>query len=278
MTNRRFAQLLVGLLSVTLLALGPAAAAGAAPPAGQGGGGDVAATVIGYDVSYPQCDQGLPSAAPFATVGVNGGLAYSDNPCLASQYDWALTGATSSQVGRAGPGVMLYVNTGNPGPVASSRWPAGQNWPRPCDGTWSEDCAYDYGWNAASEAFGVAERTLPYGAASSATWWLDVETANSWNHDDLDTNVAALRGFRDLLRLRAPAHEVGIYSTGYQWGLITGATSPGSPRNLPFLEVPNWVAGATANTAASFCNDTFTGGPVRFVQYVQSGLDHDRMC
>jgi hypothetical protein len=270
---------LAAVLCAMALVIGAAAAAGAALPSG----GGTASELVGYDVSFPQCGQPLPAAAPFTVVGVNGGLAYSSNPCLAAQYHWALDGAARGFASVAfaadpGPGVMLYVNTGNPGPVASKRWPAGQTWPRLCDGTWSVDCAYDYGWNAANDAFALADQALPFGVASSSAWWLDVETANSWNHGDLDTNVAALQGFVDLLSIRAPSQPVGIYSTGYQWGLITGAKTPGSLRNLPFADAPNWVAGATAKTASASCADTFTGGPVHYVQYVESGLDHDLAC
>jgi len=37
-------------------------------------------------------------------------------------------------------------------------------------------------------------------------------------------------------------------------------------------------AGATAKTAPSFCTRSFTGGPVRYAQYVSGGIDNDYPC
>ena len=99
------------------------AAAGAAPPS---------ASSTGYDVSYPQCGRRLPAPGAFAIVGVNGGLPYSANPCLATQYQWATTSS-----GTKGPRASLYINTANPGPVVSTHWPTGQQSPQLCDGSWS---------------------------------------------------------------------------------------------------------------------------------------------
>src|SRR4051794_38113019 len=70
---------------------------------------------LGYDVSFPQCDDPLPDDPAFAVVGVNGGLATRPNPCLAGQLAWAAeetTGAVAAQ-----PRLQLYVNTANPSPV-----------------------------------------------------------------------------------------------------------------------------------------------------------------
>src|SRR5438128_12570044 len=80
----------------------------------------------GYDVSYPQCPSRFPSKPAFGIVGVNGGLAYATNPCLSAQYTWALTSTSTVQ-----PHVSFYLNTGNPGPSASTHWPpAGTTSPR----------------------------------------------------------------------------------------------------------------------------------------------------
>ncbi|MEA3216067.1 MAG: hypothetical protein QOJ19_2223 [Acidimicrobiia bacterium] len=241
---------------------------------------------VGYDVSYPQCPAlattppSLPSPAAFTIVGVNDGLAYSENACFVQLYRWA---QGRSPVGHGDdngndPDIAFYANTGNPGPAVSKRWPTGQSFPRACDGSWNVACSYDYGWNAAGYTVDVVDAKLPGGVAFNATWWLDVETANSWNKTDLATNVAALEGFRDRLAIEAPSQTVGFYSTQRQWGLITGATSPGSRINARFADAPNWVAGATESTAPEYCGDTFTGAPVVLVQYVKDGLDHDMRC
>ena len=120
-------------VTVALLLISTPAAAGAAPPA---------ASSTGYDVSYPQCGRRLPAPGAFAIVGVNGGLSYSPNPCLLAEYQWAVTSS-----GTKGPKASLYINTANPGPAVSTHWPSGQQDPLECDGTWSTECAYDYGWN-----------------------------------------------------------------------------------------------------------------------------------
>src|SRR5205085_1400646 len=55
-------------------------------PAGAGAAATRLSTFWGVDVSWPQCNGGIPTLAPgFAVVGVNGGRPFSDNPCLGEQ-------------------------------------------------------------------------------------------------------------------------------------------------------------------------------------------------
>ncbi len=102
---------------------------------------------VGYDVSYPQCDDALPDDPAFAVVGVNGGLATRPNPCLAEQLAWAAertTGAVAAQ-----PRLQLYVNTANPGQVRDrvTTWPARGRTPYGrCEGDNSRACSWQYGW------------------------------------------------------------------------------------------------------------------------------------
>jgi hypothetical protein len=231
------------------------------------------AATTGYDVSYPQCSSRLPNKPAFAIVGVNGGLAYSGNSCLAAEYQWAATSTATNQAH-----VSFYVNTGNPGPTASTHWPpAGTTTPQSCDGSWSQSCAYDYGWNAAQDSFSRAVPVAGASAAVAAPWWLDVETANSWSTDTA-TNRADLQGAIAALR-SAGVSSIGIYSTASMWSQITGATAPNSVVNDPFRALPNWVPGArNAKEAPSLCSRTFAGGPVKFVQYPTAGFDGDYAC
>jgi hypothetical protein len=235
----------------------------------------------GLDVSWPQCDRDLPGDFAFAIVGVNGGRVYSANPCLASAADGP------SQLEWAGREVELYANTGNPGPRLSRFWPDGQRDPRACrdDGPFSAadtvDCAYLYGWNAAADSYRTAlEAFIAVGWAQpdaeelpwATTWWLDVETANSWRLDRR-LNVATLEGAKDYL-VSMDVAEVGFYSTPRMWERLVGSTDA-------FADHPAWHAGATDEAdARRRCADesAFTGGELRMVQWVEDRLDHNLRC
>ena len=226
----------------------------------------------GFDISFPQCGSPEPVLPAFAVVGVNGGRAFTANPCLARQYVWALGAASPVQ-----PRVAFYMNTGNPGPEASARWPsAGSPAPQPCDGSWSAGCAFDYGWLAAADAWSRA-RSVAGDGASLAPWWLDVESANSWS-ENTTTNAASLQGAMAYLRSVNVA-VVGIYALAADWEAIVGAPSADAPQNAPFATLPNWRPGAQSRAEAlTWCPRTVTGGRVLFVQYPQNGFDGNLPC
>ncbi len=220
-----------------------------------------------HDVSWPQCSGSYPAAPAYAIVGVNGGIAFSLNPCLVSELAWA-----------GGAGAGLYANTGNPGPALSSHWPLGQALPMRCDPANPDTaaCAYDYGYNAAADSYSDAAAAfaalgLSQSPAGSA-WWLDVETTNSWR-TDVSLNVADLAGAVDYLGSVAKVASIGFYSTQYQWDVITGGTST-------FAAYPSWVAGASDALGASInCGGPgFTGGGVALSQYPSAGFDADLRC
>jgi hypothetical protein len=147
----------------------------------------------GWDISWPQCGGAVPSAPyGFGIVGVTGGKAMTQNPCLAEQYRWAQ---------QEGSGAGLYVNV-SPAPAGTS----------------------PYGWGAATviDAVDYAGQA----AASAPTWWLDVETTNGWG-PDRDANAEVVRGAVDELQRHHIG--VGVYSTGLQWRMIAGGYSPGVP-------------------------------------------------
>ena len=262
---------LLALAMLWPLAGGVAARGEEAPGATAAG----ATRPIVVDVSYPQCGKDLPEAFAFAIVGVNGGRVYSPNRCLGAGED-------PSQLEWAGPNAQLYANTGNPGPRLSRYWPTGQDSPRICsdDDPDTRSCAYNYGWNAAADSYATALAayvSLGWAEADAArlpvenTWWLDVETANSWREDP-ELNVAALRGAVDYLESMGVA-EVGFYSAPHMWQRITGGTDA-------FADHPSWVAGASDLPGARrVCQgDGFTGGPVAMAQYLLDGLDANVVC
>ena len=239
---------------------------------------------IGFDVSYPQCDGELPSTFAFAIVGVNGGRVYSGNPCLAigSDEDENEDDQPVSQLEWAGMEAELYANTGNPGPELSQYWPAGQLSPRVCsdDDPDSASCAYNYGWNAAADSYARAVAAyveLGWADAGATrtpvanTWWLDVETANSWRSDPM-LNVAALNGAVDFLE-SMDVESVGFYSAPRMWQSITGGTDA-------FADHPSWVAGAsTLPQALAVCRgEGFTGGAVAMAQFFLDGFDANISC
>ena len=206
----------------------------------------------GYDISWPQC--GHPYPAPphdITIVGVNDGRMYTQNPCLASEAAWA------------GPTLTLYVNAdGLPDDTTS-----GLHGPRGTCAVADLSCrSYNYGRNAAS--FDV-KYTSGLGI-DSAMWWLDVEIGKPWRTDHLDANVEVIRGLLD--GLRSYGYIVGIYSTNYQWGVITGGGyTPGTPI---------WVPGARNLTEAkTYCSPAhaFGGGTTWLTQWTVV-YDQDYAC
>jgi hypothetical protein len=213
---------------------------------------------IGFDISFPQCPSNFPANAAFGIIGVNNGRAYTQNPCLSAQFQWA-RGLDARPA--------FYINTSNSGPI-NPNW--GQPGPKACRHPEANDdrgCAYNFGWNGAAQAF-ITARGVTSGAANYV-WWLDVETVNSWN-GTTDANSAAIQGFFDSLKARGIS-IVGIYSTRHQWEQITGG--------YRLSGVPNWVAGASSpNDAFAFCSAGFSGGPVWLVQFQFSGFYGDYAC
>jgi hypothetical protein len=226
-----------------------------------------APTPRGYDISWPQCGSAYPTNPAFGIVGVNHGIVFSVNQCLASEITWA--GGTRAQ---------LYANTGNPGPALSSHWPSGQTSPRWCDPANSDtaDCAFDYGYNAAADSYQRAVTAFASlglsGSPAGSPWWLDVETGNSWR-SDTSLNVAALQGEAAYLTSVAHVAKLGIYSTQYQWNQIAGGSGAFSANH-------SWVAGVgSQKNAKSHCSGAgFTGGGVELAQYASGSFDADLIC
>jgi hypothetical protein len=267
MTYRIFTSTLSVLALTTLLTGAPALAAKA----------PVAPT--GNDISWPQCGKPLPTGQAFGIVGVNDGLANNTNPCLAEQLAWATksTGATTLV-----PKVALYVNTANPGGLGTASWPSNNVDPQgattnnpygTCDHANSAACAYQYGWNRAVEDAWQRGVSNP----ASYTWWLDVETINTWDSTSggLARNAADLEGMTAYFK--SLGAQVGVYSTSAQWAGIAGNVSATSNLN----GLPNWRPGArTLAAAKSNCTlaPLTPGGKVVLTQYVSNNLDYDYAC
>jgi hypothetical protein len=265
---RLFRSLTMSALLVVAL-LGTASAVSAAPRADK-------TSTNGFDIGWPQCGAVYPVHPAFGIVGVNRGIVFSPNPCLASEIAWA-GGATA----------QLYANTGNPGPALSTHWPDGQLSPAACNPSLSAaladrdtfGCAYDYGYNAAADSYNDAVQAftslgLAPTTAAASDWWFDVETSNSWR-SDVGLNVAALQGAASYLTsVGVPDSNLGFYSTQFQWNVITGGNTTSFSTNK------SWVAGAaSAREAAGKCVGAgFTGGGVALAQYPLRGFDADLRC
>ncbi|MFD1722576.1 hypothetical protein [Amnibacterium endophyticum] len=264
-------------LAAPLIALAIAVAAGAAAPADAAEAAPVlqrTSTATGHDVSYPQCGRVLPTRGDIAVVGVNAGTGVTTNPCLAEQLAWGDAPAADGTPRLAD----VYVNTANPGHLGGW-WPYADltrtgipvtNPEGTCVGAEDAACAYVYGWSIGADD--VLRRGVP--RAGERTWWLDVETMNTWSWDR-EANLAVLEGM--AAAIRAVGGDVGIYSTTRQWGLIVGDAAPSSA----LAGAPSWTAGAITRAGAlENCREpAFTpGGRTVMSQWVQDGQDHDIAC
>ncbi len=204
---------------------------------------------VGNDVSYPNCNVKAPKSAAFGIVGVTGGLNFSQNSCLVKQAGWF-------------GNKTLYVNTGYPGQSYGLKY---QNSPRACDSADLNCLAYNYGYNAGLYAINYSTSQ----GVTSSTWWLDVETMNTWTNE-YQQNRQSLQGEIDALKQYGVA-TLGVYSTTAQWGSITNSWQ---------IQLPNWGATTwqTAKQASKYCSGhDFTGGGTWLLQF-KGSLDQDYAC
>jgi hypothetical protein len=203
-----------------------------------------------YDLSWPNCSLSQPPSEDSGIIGVNGGLNFKPNPCLAKEAGWFKR-------------LSVYVNTGYPGIEYGRKF---LNYPRLCAWDDNKCLAYNYGFNAGR--YDIEYASLQGIVADR--WWLDVETENSWTTDS-DVNRRALTGMVEAISRYAGRERLGFYSFPAQWNLITGNW---------LNSFPAWTAtGSTSRAIAlSACNDvSFTGGKTLLTQYTL-GLDLNYVC
>jgi hypothetical protein len=279
MVPRFLALVLASAVAASLLV-------GAAPTAAMADGVPTG-TLLGNDVSSPQCQGSaagvLPAAPAFAVIGVNGGLANNSNPCFAAQLAWA----QAARGGTKQPAISFYVNTANPG-LAASWWPTSNATqpatagvartavavPNPygtCAGASDAACAFVYGYSMALDDASV--RGVP--SPGAQTWWLDVEEINSWQPDK-SANRASLEGMAALFSHIGA--KVGLYSTPAHWIGIVGTVKKSSS----LYALPSWIAvgPTTEATATKACGQVALtgGGRVSSIQFVAAGYDYDVSC
>lgn len=212
----------------------------------------------GIDISWPNCSATL-TATDFAIVGVTGGRAFTSNSCFATEWTWA-TSNTQLQ--------SLYMNLNAPVGSTSRNAKLG---PLSCKHHDKVCLSYNYGWQAAKSAFEQAGAA----GASATTWWLDVETSNSWTSSTA-ANAQVIQGAVDYLWGQSVV--AGVYSTNAMYAQIAGSYSPTNGSG----PVPTWYAtvATSPGAAAGYCNSTyaFTGGTVWLVQYASGSVDADYAC
>ena len=237
----------------------------------------------GWDVSWPQCTGpssssvvALPGSPQIGIVGVNDGRPFSTNPCLKAELGWA------------GAAVQLYVNTNNPGPGTkaspNTHWPkTTQTSPKPCivvaGTTATTACAYDYGWNAAVNAYGTVNTALGSTNPAGLRWWLDVERVSGapglWQ-SSAATNTQAINGWIGYL-VQQHVASIGIYANRNDLHTLF------TPAQVPAGTL-GWLATGAAALAGglSYCNYTtgLTPSELSLVQYWPSppALDADAIC
>ena len=205
----------------------------------------------GIDVSWPNCNTNIPNTL-FGIVGVTNGAGYSTNPCLAQE------------VAHFPLNLSLYVNTG----WYNQSSHVNATSPRLCNAGDNNCLAYNYGYNAGEYAFNSANIANIH----SPSWWLDVETSNTWNTNVVQ-NQNSLQGEHDSLMSHG-ATTVGAYSTTTQWQSITG----GWQNNWPSWGATTWT---TALQAQTYCTGhQFTGGSSYLMQFKSKKvpLDQDVAC
>jgi hypothetical protein len=224
---------------------------------GQYGSGD-----SGVDISYPSCSSPVPADTQFGIVGVSGGRVYTDNACAKTEA------AALAYTGN----VSIYVNTGlvTTGNYFSQALKYGS-----CGK--DKSCgAYWYGYLAGVHAYDYAKSQ---GLENSATWWLDVETTNTWNSKtDLNNRsiVGEHQAIADLTNNPATGKSaaIGVYARPAQWSKITGGGMKGHVW-------PVWYATGLQNQTpeqlGAYCtsSSSFTSGPVYAVQWIGPGTLND---
>lgn len=150
----------------------------------------------------------------------------------------------------------------------------------------SDAYAWQYGYSTAAQdaswltaaSTAINNQSPPVnvaGTVGSYSWWLDVETANTWL-SNTTMNVADLQGmFAELHAAGAPS--IGAYSTSSQWDTITGGTNSSSGS---LYQIPNWIPGArNLSGAQANCSQvSFTGGTVAVTQWIGHPDDDDYAC
>lgn len=224
--------------------------------------------VLGGDVSWPQCPEGmgipqkrtlgLPMPVPeaaYVVIGLTNGPGFTPNPCVESQLAWVrerglLVSAYSVLSYPYGDQLARYGDEG------------------PYDGSTRLGALRNVGYQQAGYNVATMQRI----GFRTPLVWLDVEPVPSFSwSDDPVANAAvvegAARGYTDA------GYRVGVYSTQYMWREIVADLT---------LGVPEWrAAGQTSREEAlRRCGPeaSIQGGSPVMSQWVMDSRDFNVTC
>lgn len=214
---------------------------------------------LGTDVSWPQCQGGLPmplAAAQFVVVGLTDGPAFSANHCLRAQASWirahhrhVATYAVVSYPHRAD-----LRRLGHRGPY-SRRTLAGR--------------LRNVGFQQAR----LNLRRMHGAGLHSPVLWIDLEPSSThpWARRHV-LNAAVVRGL--VHGYRRAGQRIGFYSTALIWREIVGRLRFGAPE---------WRTAGPASPGAALgrCGEraaAIQGGPAVLAQWWNDRRDHDLLC
>ncbi|GAA4824818.1 hypothetical protein ACFQ0K_17885 [Nocardioides caeni] len=225
--------------------------------------------VLGGDVSWPQCPigtgipekqgKGLPmpeAEAEYVILGLTNGPAFTPNPCLASQVQWAKDNDVL---------VAVYAVSSYPSRAQLQEYGA--------DGPYDASTRLGQLRNAGYQEARYNIGTMGQVGLLSPIVWIDVEPVPSFEwSSDKQANAAVIegvaRGYVDA------GFRIGVYSTPHLYETVVG--------NLSLGGIPEWrAAGQTSRAEAlNRCGDDWSiqGGPAVMGQWVESERDKNVTC
>ncbi|NJC23445.1 hypothetical protein BJ994_002521 [Arthrobacter pigmenti] len=259
MMSRSARRFVVALFTSLALVLGLAPSN--APPA-------QAAPLFGHDVSWPQCPSsqggfGLPMPPPssqFIIIGLTKGLAFTENPCLASQVTWARTNGKPSH----GYAMATFPTAAQLSTYRSQ-------------GPWSSSTRAGQLSNVGYSEARFAVASMNRIGFRPPVVWIDVEPrpAQPWPTGTAQRERENRWVIEGLMRgLRDAGFSYGFYSYTSGWQEITGSWRvPG---------VPVWATAGRLdypNEALDRCTQaSFSGGRVYISQWYDDTRDYNRTC
>lgn len=206
----------------------------------------------GYAISWPQCGKKYPDPPfDFGIIGVTGGYSVNNNPCLKSEYEWAVQAKYKPS---------FYINMDFPQFLDKTLVATFQC--RKAD----EYCiAYQYGYYTGNRAYNYA---LSQNVTGNI-WWLDVQIISAWSKDK-SLNAQVLLGA--IAFFKKNELPVGLSTTPYQWNAVVGDLQ---------TNLPNWIPGMTnREIAADFCKSgsSYSGGYVKQLAYIANGFEMVYAC